>query len=90
MIDLNGMTPYHAYITFVHTDCNYTKSEILKLEGIISQSQLFSFLYSKCILKGPFHRGHPVLFRDSIFKNRYITFLKSINYNINEIGEWLI
>jgi len=90
MIDLDGMTPYYAYTAFLSTNANYNKSEIQKLEGIISQSQHFSFLYSKFILKGPFVKGHPVLFRDSIFKNKYLTFLRSINYNINEIGEWLI
>jgi len=90
MIDLDGMTPYYAYKSFLSTNANYTKSEILKLEKVISNSKHFSFLYAKNILKGPFHHGHAILFNDSIFKNKYLTFLRSINYNINEIGEWLI
>lgn len=87
---LDGITPYYAYTAFLSIDAKYTKNEILKLEEVISRSQHFSFLYAKNILKGPFPRGHEVLFKDSIFKNKYLTFLRSINYNINEIGEWLI
>jgi hypothetical protein len=41
------------------------------------------------IIKDPFHLGHPIIF-NSGYRNEYLNFLKFINYDLNEIGEWLI
>jgi hypothetical protein len=60
-----------------------------KGEKIISTEPFYSYRYAKNILKNVFHLAHPRIFNSS-FKNDYINFLKSINYDLNEIGEWLI
>jgi len=46
-------------------------------------------MYARYVLKGPFHLGHHVIF-NSEYRNEYVSFLKSINYNLSEISELLI
>jgi hypothetical protein len=58
-------------------------------EKIIATDSEYSWLYAKKIINHPFLLCHPVVF-NSGFKNHYIKFLKSINYDLSEIGEWLI
>jgi len=49
----------------------------------------WSYLYARDVIEGLFHLGHPVIF-NSGYRNEYINFLKSINYDLNKISEWLI
>jgi len=59
-----------------------------KGEKIISTVAFYSYHYSYLINES-FPLGHTVIF-NSYFKNDYINFLKCINYDLREIGEWLI
>jgi lambda repressor-like predicted transcriptional regulator len=59
-----------------------------KGEKIISTVAFYSYHYSYLINES-FPLGHTVIF-NSYFKNDYINFLKSINYDLSEISEWLI
>jgi hypothetical protein len=45
--------------------------------------------YARYIIKAPFPLGHPVIF-NSEWKNEYLDFLKEIDYDLNEISEWLL
>ena len=58
-------------------------------EKEISTAGNWSFGYAKNIIKVPFHLGHPAIF-NSEWKNEYLDFLIEINYDLNEIIEWLI
>lgn len=58
-------------------------------EEVISKNPSWSFSYAYEIIKGPFEKCHHIIFNSS-WKNVYINFLKSKNYDINKIGEWLI
>jgi len=58
-------------------------------EKVISTDSFYSYMYAKYVLNGPFHLGHHIIF-NSEYKYDYIDFLKSINYDLKEIGEWLI
>ena len=58
-------------------------------EKAISTHSYFSYRYARFILRNVFPLCHPIVF-SSPFKDDYIDFLKSINYDFNEISEWLI
>ena len=55
-------------------------------EEAISKDPQWSYHYAHDIIKGPFEKSHPIIF-NSGWKNDYIRFLKSINY---DYSEWLI
>ena len=69
------------------------KGRFEKGEEEISCNLHYSYHYAVNILKGPFYLCHPYIF-ESKYKEPYISFLKSIGYDIKEIydqyGEWLI
>jgi hypothetical protein len=65
------------------------RGRFLEGEEIISSDSFHSFMYAKYVLNGPFHLGHSIIF-NSFYKKDYIDFLKSINYDLSEISEWLI
>jgi hypothetical protein len=69
------------------------KGRFEKGEEEISWNLHYSYHYAVNVLKGPFYLCHPYIFNSS-YKERYISFLKSINYDMKEIeeqyGEWLI
>jgi hypothetical protein len=58
-------------------------------EKSLLKNCLWSFEYAQNVIKGPFQKCHPIIF-DSEFRDDYIDFLKSINYDLNKISEWLI
>jgi hypothetical protein len=58
-------------------------------EKSISTDSKYSLLYAHHVLKGPFLLGQHIIF-NSEYKDVYVNFLKSINYDLNEISEWLI
>ena len=58
-------------------------------EKTISMYPEYSYWYARNIIKGPFNLCHSTIF-NSEYKDAYIDFLKSINYDLNEIGEWLL
>jgi hypothetical protein len=78
-----------------HSQSSYFyASQILKRpwekgEKSISNVAFYSYWYAHDVINGPFPLGHPVIF-NSYFKIDYIKFLKSINCDLSEIGEWLI
>jgi hypothetical protein len=65
------------------------RGRFLEGEKMISGDSFNSLMYAKYVLNGPFHLGHRIIF-NSFYKKDYIDFLKSINYDLNEISEWLI
>jgi len=69
--------------------CNVIKGRFEEGEKIIATELYWSYYYACNVVKGPFNLCHPVIF-NSIWKNKYIRFLKSINCDLTEIGEWLI
>lgn len=83
----NNMSPLEAY-----DECLLNNKRIYELEKIIAESDMCSYWYAINIIKGPFHLAHPTFFNSihDYYKNKYLFFLKSINYNLNEIGEWFI
>lgn len=58
-------------------------------EKIISNDPGTSFHYAKFVIKKPFYLGHFTIFNSS-FKDDYINFLKSINYDMTQISEWML
>ena len=78
------MTPKDAY-----EKCRKKDKRILELEKIISTDSYYSYRYAYIIIGGPFEKCHSIIF-NSDYKNDYIIFLKSINYDLNKISEWLI
>ena len=70
-----------------------SKSQLKKIEKIISQDEFYSYYYARDILEGPFSLSHNIIF-NSNYRKDYFIFLKSINYDLKEIhekyGEYLI
>jgi hypothetical protein len=58
-------------------------------EKTIATHPEHSYWYAHNVIKGPFHLCHPIIF-NSEYKDDYLKFLKSINYDLNEISEWLL
>jgi hypothetical protein len=70
---------------------NIIEGRFIEGEKIISTDPDYSYFYSLNIIKGPFYLCHHVIFNSkSEYKDDYIRFLKSINCDLIEIGEWLI
>ena len=44
--------------------------------------------YESNKIKGPFKKSHSVIF-NSEYKDEYVDFLKSINYDLNKIKDYL-
>jgi hypothetical protein len=65
------------------------KGKFIEGEKSISTDAKNSFYYSRYVLKGPFQLCHHNIF-NSKYRDEYINFLKSINYDLREIEEWLI
>ena len=79
-----NMTPKEAYLK-----CKNEKKRIPELESIVATDLYYSYCYARDLIKGPFELCHSIIF-NSEYKDRYVNFLKSINYDLNQIGEWLI
>ena len=58
-------------------------------EKIITTNPHYSYWYAKNIINRAFPLCHPIIF-NSEWKNKYIDFLKKINYDLSKIVEWLI
>ena len=82
---------------FIATDkiCSYRYArDIIKRrwkhgEKNIVNDPEWSYRYARDVIEGPFYLGHAVIF-NSFWKDKYINFLKSINYDLSEISEWLL
>jgi hypothetical protein len=83
--DIIASSSYYSY----KYSFNIIKGRFEEGEKIISTADNWSYGYAKHVIKGPFYLGHPIIF-NSECKHAYIDFLKSINYDLNEISEWLI
>jgi hypothetical protein len=81
--------PYYSYL--YARDVIKGRSE--EFEKSIAIDPKYSYWYALDIIKSPFELCHHIIF-NSEYKELYINFLKSINYDLNEIeeqyGEWLI
>ena len=94
------MTPREAF-----EKCKNKNYKVSELEKIIITDSYYSYLYARNIIYEKFEKGeknittdsytsycnilHPIIF-NSEYKDEFIDFLKSINYDLNEISEWLI
>jgi len=78
------MTPQEAWLK-----CKNQKKRIPELEDFIATDKICSYRYARDVIEGPFYLGHAVIF-NSFWKDKYINFLKSINYDLSEISEWLL
>ena len=58
-------------------------------EEAISKNPNWSFSYAYKVIKGPFEKCHYIIFNSS-WKNDYMKLLKSINYDMTKISEWLL
>jgi hypothetical protein len=58
-------------------------------EDSISKHPVWSYKYASYIIQGPFEKCHPIIFY-SYYKDEYLNLLKSVNYDLNKISEWLI
>ena len=58
-------------------------------EKSIATDSEWSYLYARDVLKGNFELCHHIIF-NSKYKDEYVNFLKSINYDLNKISEWMI
>ena len=65
------------------------KGRFEKGEQIIVTDPENSYFYARYVIKDPFHLCHHIIF-NSEWRDEYIKFLKSINYDLSEISEWLI
>lgn len=83
----NSMSPLEAY-----DECLLNNKRIEELEEVIAESDMCSYWYAIHIIKGPFYLAHPTFFNsiNDYYKNKYLSFLKEINYDIKQIGEWFI
>ena len=77
--------PLYSY----HYARDVIKRRFLEGEKIIANHLYYSYLYARNIIKGMFPLCHYNIFY-SLYKDKYIDFLKSINYDLSEIEEWLI
>jgi hypothetical protein len=58
-------------------------------EEAIGKDSIYSYWYIFKIIKRPFEKCHSVIF-NSEYKDEYLNFLKSINYDLNKISEWML
>jgi hypothetical protein len=58
-------------------------------EKSIATDSEWSYLYARDLIKGHFELCHHIIF-NSKYKDEYVNFLKSINYDLNKISEWMI
>jgi hypothetical protein len=77
-----------AYSSYRYA-CHIINGRWEEAESSIATNSQYSYLYALYVIHGPFHLCHHFIF-NSKWKDDYIDFLKSINYDFNEISEWLI
>jgi hypothetical protein len=78
----------NSYYSYMYAE-NVIRGRFEKGETTIANDSTYSYLYARSVIKKPFYLGHAKIL-NSEWKNKYIAFLKSINYDINKIIEWLI
>jgi hypothetical protein len=86
--ELESIIAIDSYYSYLYAR-DVIKSRFEEGEKSIANDPTCSYLYARDVIKSPFPLCHPVIF-SSPFKDDYIDFLKSINYDLREIGEWLI
>ena len=65
------------------------KGRFIEGERRITNDPIYSYCYARDIIKDAFPLCHDRIF-NSEYRDLYLEFLKSINYDLNEIDEWLI
>ena len=94
MVNMSPHDAYHKTRNMKLQNIPYkSKSQLKKIEKVISQDEFYSYYYAIDILNGPFLLCHHIIF-NSNYRKQYLDFLKSLNYNMKEIydqyGEFLI
>jgi len=88
MPELENIIAIDPYFSYRYA-CDVIKCRWEKGEQIIATNSYYSYWYARYVIKDPFHLCHHIIF-NSEWRDEYIGFLKSINCDLNEIGEWLI
>jgi hypothetical protein len=77
--------PEHSYLYAIHV----INGRFEECEKTIATDSYWSYYYACYVIDSPFQLCHPIIF-NSEYRKEYIEFLKSINYDLSEIGEWLL
>jgi len=86
--ELEGIISINPYYSFLYA-CHIIKGRFEGGEKSIATDVEYSYNYARYIIEEEFPLCHYIIF-NSKWRDKYIDFLKSINYDLNEIGEWLI
>lgn len=88
--ELESIIAIDSYYSYCYAR-DVIKGRWEECEKTIANDSEWSYVYAYEVIKGPFYLCHPIIF-NSEYKDGYINFLKSINYDFNEISEceWLI
>ena len=84
---VNKTDALYMYRIFSNLTENHSRDP--NLEAILAKDYHYSVKYAKTYLKDAFPQAHPVIF-DSPLREEYIEFLKKINYNMDNVSEWLV
>lgn len=77
--------PYYSY----HYASDIINSRFELGEKSIGVHPYYSYRYARDVINGAFEKCHPVIF-NSVWRNNYLDLLKSINYDMTQISEWLL
>jgi len=86
--ELEGIISIDPYYSFLYA-CHIIKGRFEKGERSIANNAEYSYNYARYLIEKEFPLCHYVIF-NSEYRYRYVNFLKSINYDLTEISEWLI
>jgi hypothetical protein len=87
VIIVNKTDALYMYRIFSNLIENHSRDP--NLEIILAKDYQYSMKYAKTYLKDAFPQAHPVIF-DSPLREEYIEFLKKINYDMDNVSEWLV
>ena len=86
--ELEGFISIDPYYSFLYA-CHIIKGRFERGERSIANNAEYSYNYARYLIEKEFPLCHHFIF-NSKWRDKYIYFLKSINYDLNEISEWLI
>ena len=86
--ELEEIIATNSYCSYFYAR-NIIKGPWKRGEEAINKHPEYSFWYALYVIKQPFEKCHSHIF-NSQYKDKYIKFLKSINYDMGKISEWLI
>jgi hypothetical protein len=88
MPELESIISTDSYYSYCYAR-DVIKGRFEECEKSIANDSELSYWYACHVINGPFYLCHHKIFNSS-FKDGYIDFLKCLNYDLNEISEWLL